>query len=409
MPAVTDRFHFLARADQREKTAVRAELVGTTTNGQTATLRLYDPIDSWGDWWGVSAKEFVAALEELPDEITQIDLHINSPGGEVWEALAIGNTLRQYPARIVAIVEGVAASAASFIAVMCDEVVMLPGAQMMIHDALNVCVGNAERMGKMATRLDRESDNIAGLYAAKAGGTAEQWREAMRAETWYFAEEAVDAGLADRVDADAKTAQDRQSQDRFDLSVFAFAGRAKAPAPTAFARRTNSPSGTDGAPAADRSTTEEDSMSKTLTAGLRERLGFAEDADEMTMLAALDEALAETTEQPKTPEASTQVPEAALTEITRLSSEVATLRAEQAERDKAEHFTAWLRDGKTTNAEREALEQMYDAAPAQTIALVSARAKGSAVPVATVGESADSDTHESAALDKAFDGAGLSV
>lgn len=169
--------------------------------GTTATIRLYDPIDSWGGWWGMSAAEVADAVDKMPAEVTEIRLLINSPGGDVFDGVAITNILAAHPARIVAVVQGIAASAASFIATRADELVMNPGSMLMIHDASASVWGWAEDMRQMATLLDQISDNIAGMYAAKAGGTAAEWRQKMLAETWYTADEAVTAGLADSVGA----------------------------------------------------------------------------------------------------------------------------------------------------------------------------------------------------------------
>lgn len=216
------------RGHQPPTAGARASILpGDVANG-VATLRLYDPIDSWGGEWGVSAKEFAATLDELPDDTAEIRLHINSPGGEVYEGVTILNTLRNHRARVVAVVDGLAASAASFIAAGADEVVMGRNSQLMIHDAWGLCLGNAADMRDVAARLDKISDNIASVYAAKAGGPVESWRAAMLAETWYSAEEAVEVGLADRVE-EAPPAD----QNLFDLSVFTYAGREKAPAPVA--------------------------------------------------------------------------------------------------------------------------------------------------------------------------------
>ncbi len=181
-----------------------------------ATLRLYDPIDSWGGEWGVSAKEFSAALDSLPASTERIRLHINSPGGEVFEAVTILNQLRQHPAAVTVVVEGIAASAASFIACGADELVMCKNTTLMIHDAWGFCVGNAQDMTGTAALLAKLSDNIAGVYAEKAGGTVEEWRKAMIAESWYTADEAVSAGLADSV-MDAEVVQPKAN---FDLSIF---------------------------------------------------------------------------------------------------------------------------------------------------------------------------------------------
>lgn len=202
----------------------RASLLQTDAQDGVATLRLYDPIDSWGGEWGVSAKEFAEALAGLGDA-SEIRLHINSPGGEVFEGIAIMNQLRAHSARVVAVVDGLAASAASFIACAADETVMGRNAQMMIHDAWGLCVGNAQDMRDLGGRLDKISDNIASVYAAKSGSSIEDARAAMLAETWYSAEEAVAARLADSV------AETQQPKNSHDLSVFQYAGREDAPSP----------------------------------------------------------------------------------------------------------------------------------------------------------------------------------
>jgi ATP-dependent Clp endopeptidase proteolytic subunit ClpP len=219
---------YLKRLKALATTTVKAEIPLADVDGTVATMRLYDPIDSWGEIWGVSAKDFATALDDLSDEVDEIRLHINSPGGEVFDAIAILNALRAHPARVVAIVDGIAASSASFIAAGADELVMARNSELMIHDAWGLVVGNAADMHQMADMLDHTSDNIASIYAEKAGTEIAPWREAMAAETWYSAEEAVAAGLADRVDTKKKSTD---AKNRFDLSIFTYAGRAAAPAP----------------------------------------------------------------------------------------------------------------------------------------------------------------------------------
>lgn len=211
-----------------DATPVRAEIPTSTLDGTTAVLRLYDPVDSYGEYWGVSAKEFAQALDDLPSNITEIRLHINSPGGDVFDGVAIVNALRAHSARVVAVVDGIAASAASFIAASADETIMAPNSELMIHDAWGLCVGNAAEMMAMAEMLNHISDNIASIYAAKAGGSNEDWRAAMAKESWYSAEEAVAAGLADSVQ---ELADPAGPQNRHDLSIFTYAGRSAAPAP----------------------------------------------------------------------------------------------------------------------------------------------------------------------------------
>lgn len=177
----------------------RNELAASIGNDGVARMYLYDVIDSWGGFWGVSSSEFADALAALPADVDTIHLHVNSPGGEVYEGIAIKNLLAQHSARVVAVVDGLAASAASFIAVAADEVVMGENTELMIHDASAIARGNAQDFRSWAEDLDRVSDNIAAMYAAKSGTSAAEWRDVMRAERWYSAQDAVDAGLADRV------------------------------------------------------------------------------------------------------------------------------------------------------------------------------------------------------------------
>ncbi len=228
MPKPEYRFHGRTPPTPGSKNPVRAQITSTGTDDTgTAVLRLYDPIDSWGGDWGVSAKEFTAALDEIPDA-TQITLHINSPGGEVYEAVAILNALRNHPASVTAVVDGIAASAASFIAAGADQVVMGQNTQLMIHDAWGICIGAAVDMRSTGDLLDKLSDNIASIYAAKSGTDTAVWRAAMLAETWYSADEAVAAGLADRVEGEPPATE---ALNRFDLSRFKHSSRADAPPP----------------------------------------------------------------------------------------------------------------------------------------------------------------------------------
>lgn len=193
--------------------------------GGVASLHLYGAI---GGFWGdIIAGDVVREIRDL--DVATLNVYVNSPGGDVYDGIAIRNALRQSPAHIIVHVDGIAASAASYIACAGDEVVMGENAEIMIHDAWTIVLGNAEELRVAAGDLDRISDNIAAMYAEKAGGTAADWRELMKAETWYTAEEAVAAGLADRLDSD--TATDTAAAAQFDLSMFAHAGRAAAPAP----------------------------------------------------------------------------------------------------------------------------------------------------------------------------------
>ena len=178
--------------------------------------------------WGLTAADFTKELRDI--DASTIELHINSPGGHVFEGIVIFNALRAHRARINVTVDGLAASIASVIAMAGDTITMGRGSQMMIHDAYSEIGGNAKAARDMADLLDRTSDDIASFYAERAGGTAGQWRAVMQAETWYTAEEAVKAGLADQV---AASISRERVEAMWDLSIFNFAGRSEAPAPEA--------------------------------------------------------------------------------------------------------------------------------------------------------------------------------
>ncbi|MGB3484014.1 MAG: head maturation protease, ClpP-related [Mycobacterium sp.] len=195
----------------------------------TAQIDIYDEID----WlWGVTSRDFRDQLKALPESVNTIDLHINSPGGDVYEALAIMNTLRQHKAKVVTTIDGYAASSAGFIAVgASDELVVSENAEIMAHLPWAVMIGDADEMRKMAEDLDRIGKNIASIFQARAGGKLDDWVAILTAETWWSADEAVAAGIADKVLKTPKRDAKNSARDRFNLSVFNHAGRSNAPAP----------------------------------------------------------------------------------------------------------------------------------------------------------------------------------
>ena len=159
--------------------------------------------------WEVRASEFVPAIDAVTD--SHIDLHISSPGGDVFEALTIMNALKEHPATKTVYIDGLAASAASFIAVgIGGEVIMRPGAEMMIHNAQGGAWGDMNDMHAIIERLESASATIADIYAAKTGTDAETWRAAMDAETWFSADEALAAGLVDKVEAAGEGVDNRK-------------------------------------------------------------------------------------------------------------------------------------------------------------------------------------------------------
>lgn len=249
------------QADQSRRT--RPQNAAPTTNPwyriqnfidrpNAAAVYIYDYIGCccWGDQCTcLTARNFVQELQELKVDVLHV--HINSPGGEVDAGVAIYNAIKNHRARTTVHIDGIAASAASFIAMAGDEVLVARNAQVMIHDAIGLEYGNAAELRAFADLLDRYSDNIADIYTQAAGGTVEAWREVMRAETWYTGVEAVAAGLADAVDGQPDEAEEMVAA-RWDLSVFAYrhAGREKAPAPAIPAAQTEpAPVAINGTPA----------------------------------------------------------------------------------------------------------------------------------------------------------------
>ena len=147
------------------------------------------------------ASRFVKDLNSADgDDIT---LHVNSYGGDVFEGKTIMHALRSYEGTVTAMVEGVAASAASFIVVGgADRVVMNKGSRLMIHNALSMAFGNANDLDKLSEQLRSQSLDIANIYAERSGKPVEEWLDAMDKETWFTDEQAVEAGLADAVGGD---------------------------------------------------------------------------------------------------------------------------------------------------------------------------------------------------------------
>lgn len=164
-----------------------------------AVVYLYGTIGK--DWWDDdsenTAKEFSKKLDELSPK--SLDIRIDSCGGDVYEGFGIASAIQRYEGETTAYVDGLAASAASYIAVMADKVVMNDYAQIMIHDAWTWASGNAESLRAMAERLDALDGQIAAIIAGRTGMDADEVRALMDAETWFTAEEAKDKGLCDEI------------------------------------------------------------------------------------------------------------------------------------------------------------------------------------------------------------------
>ena len=166
---------------------IRARAKGTE-------VLIYDEIGAYG----VSAKGFLAELGALPDD-APIDLRLNSPGGSVFDAVAIFNALSRHAGHITVWIDGIAASAASYIAMAGDEIVMPENAFLMIHDPSGIVMGTADDMRDMAGTLDKIAASMTRGYAAKSGKPEAEIAALLAAETWFDAKDALEAGLATRM------------------------------------------------------------------------------------------------------------------------------------------------------------------------------------------------------------------
>lgn len=167
----------------------------------------------WGD--SVTATDFNATLKEI-GTVAELDVRINSYGGDVFDGLSIYRQLVENSAKVNIHIDGIAASIASVIAMAGDKIIIAEAGRMMIHDALTIAIGNAEDMRATADILDQTSQQLADVYAARSGQTAAAIREKMKAETWLNGKDAVVLGLADEI-APNKTKE--KQENRFDNVV----------------------------------------------------------------------------------------------------------------------------------------------------------------------------------------------
>ena len=159
-----------------------------------AEVLIYDEIGAYG----VSAKGFLAELGALPGD-APIDLRLNSPGGSVFDAVAIYNALTRHAGTVTVWIDGIAASAASYVAMAGDEIVMPENAFLMIHDPSGIVMGTAADMRDMAGALDKLAASMTRGYAARSGKPEADIAALMAAETWFDAKDALELGLATRL------------------------------------------------------------------------------------------------------------------------------------------------------------------------------------------------------------------
>jgi ATP-dependent protease ClpP protease subunit len=171
---------------------------------ETPQIYIYDVIGE--DFWtggGVTAKDFANAINAIKS--AKLDIHINSPGGDVFEALAIHNAILNHPAEVTVYIDGLAASAASFIALAGDKVVMADNAYFMIHDPWGGFIGNADEFREYAAFLDEQKANLVNIYEKHSNLSQDEISQKMSDETWMNAEECLTADFIDEISTGKKS------------------------------------------------------------------------------------------------------------------------------------------------------------------------------------------------------------
>ena len=183
--------------DNEKRERCPANLV---TNGEDAEIYIYDVISSD---WGVSALSIVEQVKQAASAQT-LTIHINSPGGDVFEGRAIMAAIQSFQGKTVAKIDSLCASAATSIALACDEVEMADGAFFMIHCAMGLAYGDKQDLRDRADLLEKVEGAIVNDYVEKTGKPPEEIISMMEEETWLTASEALDNGFVDRISDNAK-------------------------------------------------------------------------------------------------------------------------------------------------------------------------------------------------------------
>lgn len=392
----------------------------------TGELWLYGVVG--GFWFGFDSESVAYELRRMGD-VDEIVVRLDSPGGAAHQGISIANLLANHSAKVIVVVDGLAASAASMIALGGEELVMSPGSQMMLHDAWMLTVGNAAELHSDAEWLDKQSQNYAETYAHRAGKTAEHWRSVMQADdgrgTWFTAQEAVDAGLADTVANIASTTtpppdpaestsideEEMAARAAWDLEVLVHpSARAAWTQRQPQARAPKPPS----ASAVGSTETEGGSavaFSDEQLTTMRAELGLPETADEAAIVAAVKAVVEDSLEDRPTDPPAATVPEGMTLVSTEVLDELragaqagrdASRQLQEAERDRT--IEAALKAGKITAAQREHFSKLWDADSDGTRTLLDGLAAG-LVPVSEHGHDnpvEESQTEDDAVYDALF-------
>lgn len=197
-------------------------------NEADATIYIYDVIDPY---WGISAKGVIDALTQAADAQT-MHVRINSPGGDVFESRAIIEAIKRFAGKTIAHIDSLAASAATSIALACDEVEISDGGFFMIHNASGIAWGDKKAMRDTADLLEKVEGVIAAEYVSETGQDLKQIVDWMDAETWFTASEAIKNGFVDRISTPAAKAKNTWNLAAFNKVPDALKQTDPAPAPT---------------------------------------------------------------------------------------------------------------------------------------------------------------------------------
>lgn len=197
----------LARNNAKASKPLRAE-----TGEDSATIYLHGVI---GGWWGdIDETMFAQAMAAI--DASTIHLRIDSPGGDVFAARAMMTAIAQHKAKVIAHVDGLAASAATGLCMACDEVEISQGAGFMIHNAWTIAIGNKADMRKTGDLLGKIDADLTNDYARRTGKDESAITAWMDEETWFTADEAVEHGFADR----KVEVVDKRKKNQWDLSAY---------------------------------------------------------------------------------------------------------------------------------------------------------------------------------------------
>jgi ATP-dependent Clp protease protease subunit len=198
----------------KKKLAASARPLEVRADGEEAEILIYDQIGEGMFSYGVTAKDFVQKLRDIGNK--PVNVRLNSPGGDVFDGMAIYNAMKAHPSPVRCTVDGLAASIASIIAMGGTKCTMADNSMMMIHNPAAITMGDAEELRKTADLLDKVKGQMVDTYVAKSGMGKRETSTMMDEETWLTAKECMDKGLCDEVTTGSQVSA------KFDFSILGF-------------------------------------------------------------------------------------------------------------------------------------------------------------------------------------------